>query len=351
MALRPIEKPEDLHDYLQAAIALEHATIPPYLTALYTIPPGTNSDAFHIIRVVAVEEMLHLTLAANMLNAIGGQPDLTRPGFVPTYPTYLQNGEHDFKVSLQRFSRTAIDNFMQIERPHGPPEGPEEKIVGRQVNYVLPPVKLADGTEMHFPTIGAFYAEIRRGMTELHDKGELTFVDDHSKQIGPEYYYSGGGEVIPVVDLVSAQQAIRLISEQGEGHGADIFDYEYELSHYYRFQQLDLGKYYLVGDEADHPQGAAIEVDWTAAYPVMTNARLSAYEEGSQVRAAAEEFNASYGMFLAKLTRAFNGEPGLLLDAVGDMFRIREAAYRLVRNPIAGDTGENAAPTFEITGA
>ena len=34
---------------------------------------------------------------------------------------------------------------------------------------------------------------------------------------GPEYYYSGGGELIAVTDLESARAAIRLISEQGEG--------------------------------------------------------------------------------------------------------------------------------------
>lgn len=42
---------------------------PPYLTALYSIPPGTNSEAYHILRAVVVAEMLHLTLAANILNA------------------------------------------------------------------------------------------------------------------------------------------------------------------------------------------------------------------------------------------------------------------------------------------
>ena len=74
---------EQLHDYLHAAMQLEHATIPPYLTALYSIRPGTNADAFHVLRVTVVEEMLHLTLAANILNAVGGTPDLTKPDFVP----------------------------------------------------------------------------------------------------------------------------------------------------------------------------------------------------------------------------------------------------------------------------
>src|SRR5687768_12916112 len=75
MPLNEIRTVEDLREYLQVAMQLEHATIPPYLMALYTIRPGTNPDAVRILRVVAIEEMLHLTLAANLLNAVGGIPD------------------------------------------------------------------------------------------------------------------------------------------------------------------------------------------------------------------------------------------------------------------------------------
>ena len=95
-----IQSKEDVFHYLYVAMQLEHATIPPYLMGLYTIKPGTNQDAAMNIREVVVEEMLHLTLAANILNAVGGTPDLTCPGFVPTYPARLPDGENDFTVSL-----------------------------------------------------------------------------------------------------------------------------------------------------------------------------------------------------------------------------------------------------------
>ena len=94
----------DLHYYLRVAMQLEHATIPPYLVALYSIKPGSNIDATNVIRAVVVEEMLHLTMAANLLNAVGGTPDLTYTGFVPTYPAYLPDGEDDFEVGLAAFS-------------------------------------------------------------------------------------------------------------------------------------------------------------------------------------------------------------------------------------------------------
>lgn len=96
---------------------LEHATIPPYLLALYSIHPGSNNEASQILRVVVVEEMLHMTLAANVLNAVGGTPNLSAKGFVPLYPTGLPDGEKDFEVSLSRFSKSALDTFLKIERP------------------------------------------------------------------------------------------------------------------------------------------------------------------------------------------------------------------------------------------
>src|SRR3954471_24254535 len=80
---------DDLRQHLQWAIELEHATLPPYMTALYSIEEGANPEAVEVIHSVFLEEMLHLTLAANILNAIDGEPQLDRPGFMPTFPTYL----------------------------------------------------------------------------------------------------------------------------------------------------------------------------------------------------------------------------------------------------------------------
>src|SRR5271165_3970280 len=58
---------------LQEAIALEHFTIPPYLFALYSLidgKMGPNKEAYHILLSVAMEEMLHMIMAANILSHI-----------------------------------------------------------------------------------------------------------------------------------------------------------------------------------------------------------------------------------------------------------------------------------------
>jgi hypothetical protein len=347
MAAGRITTLDSLHAHLHAALQLEHATIPPYLTALYSIHHGANPDAVHVLRVVAVEEMLHLTLVANVLNAIGGQPDLTGADFVPSYPTALPDGEDDFEIGLRPFSPEALDGFLLIERP-GEAADVEREVVKR----TRPPGEtLGDPghSEERYYSIGEFYEAITAGLNHLHEQlGDELFSGDPTRQAGPEYYYSGGGRLIRVTDLSSARAALRLIAEQGEGlHGA-IYDTERELSHYYRFEQLRLGRYYQAGDEGGKPTGPPLEIDWDAVYPVKANARIVDYAEGSELRAAALDFNQRYADFLAFLTRAYNGSPELLFDAVPEMFRVRNAMLRLIRNPISGLDGVHAGPTFEV---
>jgi hypothetical protein len=351
MTLRRIDSVKELHNYLHAALQLEHATIPPYLTALYSIHPLTNADATRILRVVVVEEMLHLTLAANVLNAVGGEPDLTAPDFVPGYPAYLPDGETDFQVSLRPFSREAVETFLQIERPAVSGEADDGLVErDRPPGALVPPVTDDVGTEMHFYSIGEFYEEVTRGLRWLQDdmaaRGEELFVGDPARQVVPEYFYSGGGEIIPVTDLESACAALRLIGEQGEGHGGAIYDEEGELSHYYRFQQLLLGRYYMPGDNVGAPSGPSFDVDWTAVYPVKVDAHFRDYPPDSQLHAAASRFLDAYQEFLRRLTEAFTGQPHLLVPAVGEMFWLRELMFQIIRNPIPGTDGVHAAPVF-----
>jgi hypothetical protein len=339
---------ERLHEYLRVALQLEHATIPPYLTALYSIRPGTNSDAYRIIRVVAVEEMLHLTLTANMLNAVGGSPDLTAPGFVPDYPAFLPDGETDFQVSRQRFSREWVQNVLQIERPRKTP-GEQHRLVHRNVPKARRLLAVPDQPSMQYYSIGEFYAEIGRGFQYLRrEMGDALFSGDPSRQVTKEYFYSGGGALITVTDLASAEAAIRLISEQGEGYDGGIYDSQRELAHYYRFEQLLLGRYYLAGDKPGQPTGPSLSVDWDASYLIKQDAHLADYPVGSELSDAAVAFNRAYANFLRLLTEAFTGRSDLMIEAVTVMFQLRDLMTQLVHNPIPGLDGVNAAPTFEM---
>lgn len=367
-----IQTIEELHEYLYKGLQLEHATLPPYLTALYSLHPDKNTDARHVIRVVAVEEMLHLTLVANVMNAVGGTPDLTKPGFVPNYPAHLPCGPEQFRVHLRPFSPAALDTFLTIEKPAKAPTEKDRVVpmdwaaLGLTSDSAAPsPEKLAEVEEsgtvlglvpgeptQRFLSIGEFYEEIIRGINHLEDQarkeGKTIFTGDPARQVTPEYFYSGGGDVIKVTGRDTAVAALTLVAEQGEGLHGGIFDSQDELAHYYRFQQLKKRKYYQKGDSPGEPSGPSLNVDWSAAYPVKPNIKLADLTADPQILAAAKEFNQSYATFLTSINLAYNGQPDLLLKAVWEMFRIRDSMNRLVRNPLTGHPGANAGPTFEL---
>src|SRR5947209_2813813 len=96
---------ERLNELLQAGVELELSTIPPYLCALYSIRPGGNEEAKLVIRSVVVEEMLHMVLAANVLNAVGGEPRVTGEN-APRYPHELPS---DVVLHLLPFSPEVVD--------------------------------------------------------------------------------------------------------------------------------------------------------------------------------------------------------------------------------------------------
>lgn len=349
---------ENLHYYLKQALRLEHATIPPYLTALYSIKPGTNLEAFHIIRQVAVEEMLHMCLVANVLNAVGGscQGLLTDPNFVPRYPTPIPTGADDFKVGLSKFSPETITTFMKIERGEEVDEG-KPLVVSRTLQETEHFLTIHDGEKSNtFYSIGLFYAEIIRGLMALsRQMGEKNlFCGNPDLQIKPDYYYNGGGDIIEVKDLRSAIRALRVIQEQGEGSriGA-IYDAEREMGHFYRFEQVVKGQFYTINhdepqlsDKPHDPSGQKLQVDWKAVYPIKSNARFSDYPKDSEVYHAAVEFQKLYSQFLAQIEKSFTGEPKELIPAVGGMFRLKELASQLMRNEIPGKPGVHAAPIF-----
>src|SRR5579864_6264652 len=114
--------PEGLHRALQHAIELAHSTIPPYLYALYSLDPVRNATIYSLILSIVLEEMLHMSLACNILNAIGGSPVIDHPQFIPQYPGPLPGAvESQLIVPLARFSLDLVKNvFMVIEEPETP---------------------------------------------------------------------------------------------------------------------------------------------------------------------------------------------------------------------------------------
>jgi hypothetical protein len=340
---------EDLRTHLMGAVELELLTIPPYLCALYSLHPGSNETASLIIRSVVVEEMLHMTLAANVLNAVGGRPDVTGGGYVPRYPAAIPY--HDpptFEVGLLPYGDAALETFLAIENPSYPVGATLEASPDAAISRAL---ELARA--YGYRTIGEFYAAIEDGLRQLNGKlgHDGLFTGKASRQIWPGHYYASGGTLTVVTDLPTALQALREIVEQGEGDvtfppAGEKFDPSGDLAHYYRFDELRLRRRYTVDDFPGIPTGPVIEVDMDAVYPMKPNLRVQDLPPGS-LRDKAVACNGIYAVLLEQIQTAFDGHPEALTRAVGTMFDLKNASIDLLRVPLPGEEELHAGPTFQ----
>ena len=335
MAVRDID---NLRKHLQWAIELEHATFPPYLTALYSIKEGHSKEAAEILCSVLMEEMLHMTLASNILNAIGGSPQYDKPDFIATYPSNLPHSDGAIQVPLAKFSRDSIETLMKIEKPEEEGAPPEDN---------------------NYETIAQFYRAIEEGlMTVSRELGqEGLFCGDPARQIRADSFsYGGSGGVIGVTDLGSALEALEEIVDQGEGMNHEsIWDGDQnmfhperdEVGHYFRLKQIILGRYFQSGDTPQSgPTGEAFNVDWDAVYDMQPNPRSNDYPPGSDADVAMSRFNVAYSEMLGTMQRAFNGEPEMLLASIGEMMELKNLVIDLMSLP-SEDGQSCAGPSFE----
>jgi hypothetical protein len=323
-----IDGPESLRDHLQTAIEIEWSTIPPYLCALWSLGDVHNRLAATCLREVVMEEMLHLTLVANILNALDRLPSIG-PGTVPTYPGPLPHSDRSFEVSLLPFCPEALETFRRIEHPAliGAPPQPEG-----------------------WTTIAQFYEALRDAVDRIGAQPGV-WCGDRARQVRSGQYYGGGGEVIEVDGREAALKALDVIVEEGEGFAGGITDGGHllgepdELAHYYRFDELAQGRRYVRGDVPSQPTGAPILLDYGAVAPMRPNPRADDYPPGSELRAMTEECDATYAQLLGRLQTAFTGRPDELADAVPEMWALEYQAVALMRVPV-GDGKHTAGPAF-----
>ncbi len=213
-----------LKDSLQTAIELELSTLPPYLTALWSIitPQG---EVYDLIHSVVFEEMLHFGLACNLLNTIGGEPEIAHWKAVPKYPGPLPGDVRPgLIVPLTGLTRRLVyEVFMEIEYPE---DGP------------IPHYRRS----MSSPTIGAFYSAIADAF-EVNAKA----IQGTRQLVGPPAV-----PVVAIDTLDKALQAISKIKEQGEGTSKSPLatDFGDELAHYYEFGEIYHGRKFVKDSRA-----------------------------------------------------------------------------------------------------
>lgn len=338
-AVHAASSAKDLLEHIQAAIELEHATIPPYLTALFSIKTGTNAPASGIVASVVAQEMLHMTIAANLLNALGGAPRMDRPGFIPVYPGPLPMGvAGGLTIRLAKLTRGLVhDVFMRIEEPEAPIPVPVKAPRVAMFAAVSQPAP-------EFATIGEFYRAIADKITEL---GPPAFTGDPARQVVDTTWFPTN-QLFPIVDVNSAVAAIDVIVRQGEGTVTNPEEGG-EPAHYYRFAQLVYART-LERDPAEPAgwsfSGPIVGIDLAGVWNLLPDAKVADYAPNSRGQILGDQVNRTYTNLLRSLESTFDGNPDRLKAALGLMFELNVVASELVTVPLS-DTGYYAAPTFE----
>ena len=359
MAETPIvvEHREHLWYLLAEAAQLEHGIMCQYLYAGFSlkqsVAEGVSADQLAAIerwrsgvREIAAQEMVHLSLVANLMSAIGAAPTFTRANF-PRRSSYFPPS---VQLDLLPFGETALTHFLFLERPEGMERVDAEGFVpGRP-----PPLPVAP--EEDFPraqdyaTVGHLYRGIEQGLRHLAERlGERAlFVGPPKAQATPEAFDMP--ELVAVTDLHSACAAVEEIIEQGEGARGD-----WRSAHYGRF--LNIYNEYLAVRAGDPRFQAARPVlpaftsqpfDVAEPQPLITDTRT---------RAVADLFNMAYEVLLQTLTRYFTHTDEtpdqlatLLSTAFGLMLDVlRRLGGTLTALPVGPEhPGRTTGPTFQM---
>ncbi len=316
---------------LQMAVELEFSTLPPYLYALYSIRPGSNDAASGRIKAIAMQEMVHMCLACNILNAVGGSPTLTAPVYPGPLPGGISGGGKDpLIIHLLPFSKPAMQQAMSIEEPEG---GPIEF-----------PHELALEAAPEFMTIGQFYHQLDSFLKTLPPSK----WSQGRNQIDDRQFLAGA--IFPVNSYEDAHRAIGDIVSEGEGSRKSPLDFEGEVSHYYRFAEVFYDQVLTKSTDPKNENGyvwkGQLGVDWTAVYPAIADPGARDFsKEPPEARAAQDRCDAAYTRVVQELQRAVSGESGHLGNAVRAMFDLRLAAKQALGIPLAVPT-QVAGPSF-----
>lgn len=301
------------------------------------------------ISFVARQEMEHLALVNNIITAVGGAPYFNHPNF-PMPPGYT-----DYDLALERLNHRTMDRFIAFESPEGQND----------------PIKLPEGNPapvpVDFNSIGQLYGEILRAMKEFPGGESALFIGPQGSQLDgsqlmltfPRKGQLGGVyglTIFAVTDMATAQQAIELIVEQGEGSFDDSHELIAEIdpndvSHFERFSEIRAQMEGIDEDRISHP---------VVKNPVLfekNHGPESTLVTAAPAREAMAVFNAAYEITLLLLMRLFfhTDESEEELEALREVaffpmmtMMIRPIGEILVTLPAFEDgTKGNAGPSFE----
>lgn len=321
----------DLIPAVKTAIAFEHAIIPLYLYALYSLDQKRNAAVADLVESIVKDEMLHMISACNLLNALGGRPNLLAPEFFPKYPGPLPGTLADgMIIRLARFSiRQVREVFMRIEKPERGFDFPSE----------TPMAADRPSTPETGITVGEFY---RRIAAQLKRGGDALFVGDTNRQVVDDRMPM----LKRIVDTQSALAAIDVIVEQGEGTSKGPLDGEGDYAHYYKFQQIAKRRPLRADRTGRHRfSRRRLPYNWRAVQRVPANPHADLYQPGTKARRAFDTFNYTYTCLLRSLNDVVNGRPDGMPAALGLMFSLKHQALEMMSGRSTG--GVLTGPSFQ----
>ena len=240
MNLNLIKDREELLFLLHEAAEFEHSVMCSYLYAAMTLKSSTDEGVTQEeltaiegwrkkIRIVALQEMLHLSLVNNLLAAFGSAPHFSRPNFpIPAgrFPPNIQ-------LNLAPFNESTLQHFMLVEKPLeiDIPDG----TAFRHLPHYHREVRrdLYSPTPTDYPSQGYLDHAIANGIDFLAESlgKEVLFSGDTQSQVGSAQFPLPG--LFAVTDVESAHRAIEEIVIQGEGAPGHNED-----SHFSLFQDV-----------------------------------------------------------------------------------------------------------------
>lgn len=258
-----IENRAQLTYLLTEAAEIEHNVLCCYLFAQFSMKDdvGEGLTAAQLEKVrdwratigdIAVQEMLHLATACNLLTAVGGAPQLRRPN-LPTSPRAYPSA---FELRLVPFGLEAVDQFVFLERPEYIDTESRPRPSYRDSPLAVSSLRDAFSGERDYDTLGELYRGIEDGLEYLSQK-----LGEENLFIGRPGSLTAGSlfemaELVTVHDLDSALAAVKVIIDQGEGASPDAVD-----SHYQRFLAM----------RSEYREVLSADPDFRPGRPVLTN--------------------------------------------------------------------------------